>query len=97
MILKIAGAIAFVATAWYLIEFFVFAARFRRDNPSVWKAYGMPDSFGVKGQFFYLCLVFGWKSTPYDAQASQRARIYRLRCLFVVGIFAYLILLTLTI
>lgn len=95
--LKIAGAIAFVATAWYLIEFFVFAAKFRRDNYSVWKACGMPDSFGINGQFFYLGVVFGWKSVPYDAQAPQRARILRLRCLFIVGILTYLMLLALTI
>lgn len=95
--IQIAGAIAFVVTAWYLIEFFVFAVKFKRDNYSVWESCGMPDSFGINGQMFYLGVVFGWKPVPYDAQAPQRARILRLRCLFVVGILAYFTLLALTI
>lgn len=94
---KIIGAVAFLATAWYLVEFFVFAYKFKRDNYSLWQSCGMPDSFGINGQVFYLGVVFGRKSIPSDVRISQSSRVLRLRCLFVIGLVAYLLLLAVTI
>ncbi|HET7662750.1 MAG TPA: hypothetical protein VFK31_03845 [Rhodanobacteraceae bacterium] len=96
MLVKILFAVGIFATAWYLIEFFVFIHKFRRDNGDANKGFGIIDSFDINSQFFYFGVIFGWNRMPKEVMVAYKAQILRIRCLCVIIIAAYLPLIVLT-
>lgn len=89
---KIVAALAFILTAWYLVEFFLFAYHFKKNDNALWRSIGTPESFGINGQLTYLSIVWGRKSIPETVKHSYRLKFLRLRVLFIAAIVSYLIL-----
>lgn len=95
-LIRVAAAIGFIATAWYLLELFFFASRFRRDDKDLWIDFGQPERFGISGQWIFLSLALGIKRLPSDALARYQHRFIRIRLLLAILLVAFLTLAILT-
>lgn|SRR5690606_29009733 len=94
--MKIVAAIAFIATAWYLLELFLFASRFRSDSKELWVELGKPERFGIAGQTTFLLIALGVKSLPNDVLARYQHRFIRIRILLAVLVVAFIALAIMT-
>ena len=90
--IKIAAAIGFIATALYLLEFFLFATAFRKHSAELWASYGRPERFGIYGQTVFLQIALGMKKLPADTEKRYLKRFVRMRILLVIGLGAFLYL-----
>lgn len=88
--------IAFVATVWYLVEFFAFAGNVKKNENSFWTTAGMPERFGIAGQLTYFRIVWGLYATPPGIRQRYGRQFWRLRALFVLAVVCYIALLALT-
>ena len=92
MNIKIAAAVGFISTAWYLIEFFLFATAFRKHSAELWASYGRPERFGIYGQTVFLQIALGIKKLPSGVKKQYIKRFIRIRILLVCGLLAFLYL-----
>ena len=90
--IKIAAAIGFAATAWYLAELFIFATKFRRDDEALWSQIGRPERFGISGQTKFLMVALGMKQLPPEAANRYKARFIRIRILLGLLLAAFVFL-----